>query len=106
MPTEPIRDLEKLREIQSDLREQRRLRDLVVFTCGISWALRASDLLSLTVGHVDNGEGLREYFSLQQKKTGRAVRVDITSGCRETLSYYLHERPNLGGHLAAIHALV
>ena len=101
MQTDPIRDANKLQEIKANLRDDGRLRDLVVFSCGISWALRVSDLLALNVGHVMNGVGLRESFAVRQKKTGAPVRVDITNSCRETLLLYLGERPSRGGHPAA-----
>ena len=101
MRTDPIRDPAKIQEIKADLRADRRLRDLVLFGCGISWALRVSDLLALRVGDVMNGQGLRENFVVRQKKTGQAVRVDITNSCRETLLLYLGERPARGGHPAA-----
>ena len=66
----------------------------------MNWALRVSDLLRLRVGDVQNGVGLREFFSLRQKKTQKAVRVDITNSCRKALILYLGERPQLGGHPA------
>jgi len=98
MRTDPIRDAAKIQEIKTNLREDGRLRDWVVFSCGISWALRVGDLLSLTVGDVMNGVGLRESFVIRQQKTGQTVRVDITNSCRDTLAFYLTERPSLGGH--------
>ena len=101
MRTDPIRDPAKIQEIKANLRDDRRLRDLVLISCGISFALRVSDLLALTVGDVMNGQGLRESFVVRQRKTGQAVRVDITNSCRETLLLYLGERPARGGHPAA-----
>ena len=97
---EPIRDRAHVEEIKRQLRDQGRLRDYAIFACGMNWALRVSDLLRLRVGDVQNGIGLRDFFTMQQKKTRKAVRVDITNSCREALILYLGERPQRGGHPA------
>ena len=48
---QPIRDIEKIEEVKSILREHG-TRDLLLFCLGINTALRVSDLLKFKVGDV------------------------------------------------------
>ena len=50
---QPIRDLEKIEEIKSILKEEG-TRNLLLFCLGINTALRISDLLRFKVGDVRN----------------------------------------------------
>ena len=88
---EPIRDRDTLTAVKTWLRS-RSLRDWALFVAGINFALRIQDLLDLKVGDVLNGTGIRETFSVQQGKTGRAVRVHVPPNARAALSEYLSEK--------------
>jgi len=51
---EPIRQLEPIQEIKTNLIGAEKWRDYCLFTLGINTAYRASDLLALTVGQVEH----------------------------------------------------
>ena len=53
---DPIKDVQKIREIKQKLRATNS-RDYLLFTMGINLALRASDLLALKVGDVFDERG-------------------------------------------------
>ena len=76
MPAEPIRDRAHVDEIKRQLRDAGRLRDYVIFACGMNWALRVSDLLRLRVGDVQNG--------LACASSSRCARRRRTSPCVST----------------------
>lgn len=68
----PIRKKEHINAIKANLRNQP--RNLAVFTVGINTALRASDLLRITVGQVEQlGEG--GSIAIREKKTRKVRKV-------------------------------
>ncbi len=65
-------------------------RDRALFELAISSALRASDLLGLRVGDVQDGSGaVRTRAQLGQHKTGRGVLVNITPPAQEALAAHI-----------------
>ncbi len=72
----PIRDLKDIKAIKKLLADKP--RDLALFALGINTNLRASDMLSLTVGDVKclkQGDTLK----LKEKKTGKLRQVTINA---------------------------
>jgi integrase len=66
---QPIRDIEKIEEVKSILR-QKGTRDLLLFCLGINTSLRISDLLKFKVGDVRN----KSHIELREQKTGKLKR--------------------------------
>ena len=65
-------------------------RDRALFELAISSALRASDLLGLLVGDVQETAGvIRHRAQLGQRKTGKGVLVNITPPAEEALATYI-----------------
>lgn len=63
-------------------------RNLAIFTLGINTNLRASDLISLTVGqvrHLNAGD----HFHTKERKTGKARQVTVNKAVYEVLKYLL-----------------
>ena len=52
--------VKNVRLIQAYLRDAGNWRDALLWTAGPNWALRVSDLLSVKVGDVVNGRGIRQ----------------------------------------------
>ena len=65
-------------------------RDRALFELAISSALRASDLLGLRVGDIQDGSGaVRPRVQLGQHKTGKGVLVNITPPAQEALAAHI-----------------
>lgn len=114
---DPIRDLKDIRLIKKMLSDHP--RNLAIFTLGINTNLRASDLVSLTVGqlrYLKTGQ----HFQTKERKTGKSRQITINNTVREALQSLLSTMPDAvdkdplfqsrkgGGHLTTqtVHALV
>jgi len=82
-PIKAIKDIKALKKILAD-----KPRDLCLFTMGINTNLRASDLLSITVGQVAMLQPGEE-FTLKERKTGKARRITINNGVYSAIQKYL-----------------
>ena len=86
---EPIRDWDKIQEIKSLLISVQKYRDWLMFTLGLNFALRISDLLKLRVSDVyDNDMYPKNRIIIREKKTGKENILTITNGSRESLLQY------------------
>lgn len=93
---EPIRDVKKISQIKNMLSGSGDIRTLLMFELGINSALRASDLLRVTVGDVFDRDGtVRDFFEVREKKTGKRGRISITPKVRETLGLYWKAYPHV-----------
>ena len=87
---EPIRDRKKIAQIKNLLRGQGRYRDLLLFVVGINTALRISDLLQLSIGHVlDEQKKIKRRFWIKERKWGKRHEVVINESMRAALEPYL-----------------
>lgn len=82
---QPIRDLEKIRQIK-ELLIHRSYRDYFMFFMGINSGLRISDILSLRVSEVKAATHLK----VREKKTGNIRRILITNTLRNEIEKYCH----------------
>ena len=86
---EPIRDWDKIQEIKSLLLSEQKYRDWLMFTLGLNFALRISDLLKLRISDVyDTDMYPKNRVILREKKTGKENILTITNGSRESLVQY------------------
>jgi integrase len=93
MEVEPIRDLRKIAEMKETLKSVNG-RDELLFVMGINTALRISDLLSIRIGDVLDGEGrISDTISLKERKTGKIKRFPLNTTVKEALSDHLAKRP-------------
>ena len=84
---DPIKDVQKIREIKQKLRASNS-RDYLLFTMGINLALRASDLLALKVGDVfDERKEIVRYIWIKEKKTGKEKKLFLNSVIEEALLF-------------------
>lgn len=81
---QPIRDKEKIRQMESILKSQSP-RDYILFELGIYSGLRISDILNLKVKDLKN----QDYFILKEKKTGKSKRLAINPTLKKELAKYL-----------------
>lgn len=92
-PADPIKEEIKLRELQHYFQTQNNLRNELLFTLGLSFAIRGGDLLSLTLGHVYWPDGTpKDTFKLYEDKTNKRNTIDVNNKCQELLCRYYQER--------------
>lgn len=87
---EPIRDLEAIKKIKQLLAE--RPRDLCLFTFGINSAYRCGELLSITVGQVQNLKA-GDRFEIKQSKNQRYRAITINQTVVDAIEKWLHSHP-------------
>lgn len=90
---EPIKSLDDICKIQSYMLSEGMFRDNLLFTCGINFGLRISDLLKLQVGHLlnDTGNAYREKITLSEKKTGKRRVVYMNDAVMDAADLYFGE---------------
>ncbi len=81
---QPIRDLTKIKKIESILKKQN-YRNYILFRLGIYSGLRISDILKLKVKDIRN----QDYFILQENKTSKPKRLKIQPELKKELNSYI-----------------
>jgi integrase len=84
--------VDKVRVIQRMLRGAGNLRDTLLWTAGPNWALRASDLLSVKLRDVRGPRGIRDSFTVKQRKTSKAVTCHNTKKVKVAIREYLEQQ--------------
>ncbi|MBQ8475568.1 site-specific integrase [bacterium] len=84
---EPIRNKDKLKEIEKILEKQSQ-RNLLLFDMGINFGLRISDILALDV--IDVKE--RDFILLNEKKTGKFKKIHINFKIKSLLKKYTENK--------------
>jgi integrase len=83
---EPIKTLKDVRAIKKMLAGSP--RDLALLSCGLSWMLRAGDLLSIRVGQV-RGLKVGGSFVIREQKRGKVRVISISKSCHEVIQALL-----------------
>ena len=89
--SDPIRKLEDIAYIKRRL--ESKPRDWAIFVIGINSALRASDLVRLTVGMVRQIE-VGEHFRIIEKKTRKPKEITVNRVMREAIHRAIECHPN------------
>lgn len=83
---QPIRDIKKLHQMESMLKESNQ-RDYILFRLGVNSGLRISDILKLKVKDLRN----QTHFILREQKTGKAQKLKIQPELKKELDQYLKD---------------
>lgn len=81
---QPIREQEKIEQLQAVLKEQS-IRDWLLFTIGINSGLHLSDLLSLKVSDVKD----RSVVSIKEEKTGKGKTFQLSPQLKTYIEEYI-----------------
>ena len=92
----PIRKKEHIEAIKKLLKSKP--RDLAIFVLGINTALRASDLLRITVGQVEDLE-VGGSFAIREKKTKKVRKVFLNEASHAAIQAYLKVRRETGANV-------
>ncbi|MFT5730424.1 MAG: integrase [Desulforhopalus sp.] len=90
---DPIKNLKDIKTIKRHLRNDKP-RDYCLFVLGINTNLRASDLLSISVGQVRELSAGDELV-LKEKKTKKGRRITLNESAGEAIQYYLESVSDL-----------
>lgn len=85
---EPIKEIEQIHAMKEILYSHSK-RDLLFFVLGINTGIKISELLSLKVEDVWDGEQMKEFLSLTDKKTGAKRSYYLNSSVHNALESYL-----------------
>ncbi|MEY8365760.1 tyrosine-type recombinase/integrase [Anaerovoracaceae bacterium 41-7] len=87
---DPIRDITDVHKMQEYFKGKKQIRNYMLITLGISFALRAGDLLSLRIEHIYNKDGsVKNYVEIYEDKTNKRNKIRINSTCKAALEQYL-----------------
>ena len=90
---DPIRNPADITAIQEYFLERGNTRDYTLFSLGISFGLRAGDLLKLRLCDLYKPDGSPATdIELYEHKTGKKNRIRINSRCREILLDYIRQQ--------------
>jgi integrase len=84
----PIREIETIDAMKIKLRKQSQ-RDLLLFVFGINTGIRVSDLLSLKIEDVRDGNQIKEFLFLTDEKTGQTRAHYINNAIKQELETFL-----------------
>lgn len=90
---EPIKRIEDICAVQDYLIKEKRYRDNLLFTCGINFGLRVSDLLTLKVGNLvtEDGSAYRDKIVLTEQKTGKRRVVYMNDAVMDAADLYFSD---------------
>ena len=86
---EPVKEVKQIDKIKKLLHKK---RDILLFTMGINSALRISDLLSLKIGDVVQGEKIKDSITIKEAKTDKTKSLPLNDSIKKALKEYLVER--------------
>lgn len=84
---QPIRDLQKIHQIEKILKKQS-MRNYLLFRIGIYSGLRISDILKLKVKDLRG----QTHFTLREQKTGKAQKLKIQPDLRREIEEYIKDK--------------
>ena len=89
---EPIRSIKDIKSIKRLLADKP--RDLAIFTIGCNTNLRASDILTITIGQVQDLKA-EDHFVIREKKTGKEKIITINRMVHDAIQKLLISMPNV-----------
>lgn len=92
---DPITDVKKIEEIKNILEESWNIRNLLMFVAWINFALRIWDLLEIKIWDVFEGWKIRDFFEVQEQKTGKTNRVYIPNNVKSVLKKFVLKYPGV-----------
>lgn len=85
---DPLRDIQSIHAMKEYLRQQSQ-RDLLLFVFGINTGIKISQLLSLKVCDVWDGEKIKEFLYLNEVESGEEQAIYLNSKVQAEIKNYL-----------------
>ncbi|OCA81495.1 integrase [Bacillus sp. FJAT-27225] len=89
---DPIREIDRINAIKEELRENSQ-RDVLLFVFGINTGIRVSDLLSLKVEDVWDGQSIKEFLYIQDDESEAPKAFYLNNSIRNELELYFKQYP-------------
>lgn len=87
---DPVRSLEDIERIKEYFLSKRQIRNYTIFVMGITFGIRAGDLLDLKIHHILNKDGtFKRRCTLIESKTRKTNMPNINKTMRKILNDYL-----------------
>lgn len=96
-PADPFRSPEDVKKMQEYYLSKGQIRNYTILTVGINFALRASDLLNLTVDDLytdDDPADVVDSFTLYEDKTNKRNVIHVSPTCKKVLLDYFYQIPD------------
>ncbi|WP_316568641.1 site-specific integrase [Neobacillus sp. YIM B06451] len=93
---DPIKDIGQINAIKNELRTNSQ-RDVLLFVFGINTGIRVSDLLSLKVKDVRDGESVKEFMMIHESDGEKPQAFYLNNSIRNELALYF-QRNQLDGN--------
>lgn len=91
-PADPIRKTEDIQKMQKYFLENKQIRNYAIFTVGITFGLRASDLLKLRISDVCNEDfSVKSHCRIYEKKTKKFNNPSISNTAKNAITLLLGE---------------
>lgn len=87
---DPIRDVSDIKAMQEYYLSKNQIRNYCILTVGISFGIRAGDLINLKVADIQG-----DYLEVIEQKTRKKNRPYITKHIREVIDMYLSTRKDI-----------
>lgn len=88
--TYPLKEKKQIDLVKMYLRSKS-IRNYLMFTIGISSALRISDILNLKVSTIYDGKKPKEYIDVKEKKTGKSKRFATSPNLQKAIKEFVKE---------------
>ena len=88
--TYPLKDKKQIDMVKLYLKSKS-IRNYLLFTLGISSALRISDILRLTVSQLYDGHKATDFIDVKEKKTGKSKRFATSPNLLKAIKEFIKE---------------
>ncbi|MFL0163959.1 tyrosine-type recombinase/integrase [Candidatus Clostridium helianthi] len=86
--TYPLKEKKQIDLVKMYLKSKS-IRNYLMFTMGISSALRISDILNLKVSDIYDGKKPKEYIDVKEKKTGKSKRFATSPNLQKSIKEFV-----------------
>jgi len=91
-PADPIRSIEDIKKIQQYFLSKKQIRNYAIFTIGITFGLRASDLLKLKFSDVCNDDySVKSHCRIYEQKTKKFNNPSISSNAAAAITMMIEK---------------
>ena len=92
---EPIKNIKDINKIKQYLLGKKNKRDYCIFVVGINVGLRASDLLSLKIEDITDGNIIFDEVTITESKTGKKKTFALNKSAKDSIKLYLSSIPSI-----------